>query len=49
MPSFRGYRPDRKQEIIEKARRLSKESAKRRRLEKIANYKIRDGPLDDRI
>jgi len=49
MPSFRGYRPDRKQEIIEKARRKAKESQKRKLKEKRNNYKIRDDPLDDRI
>ena len=52
MPSFRGYRPDRKEEILAKSRKAVKDLKRRKLMEKRKNYKIRDpkeNPLDNRI
>lgn len=43
------YRPDRREELLEKARKAQKELKKRQLIEKRLKYKIRDDPLDDRI
>jgi hypothetical protein len=43
------YRPDRREELLEKARIKAKEQQKRDLIKKRNNYKIRDSPLDNRI
>lgn len=44
------YRPDRREELLAKARKSAKETQKRKWLEKQKNYNIRrDDPLDDRV
>ncbi len=49
MPGFRGYRPDRKEEILKKANEVSKKYRRKKWLEKQANFKISDSPLDNRV
>lgn len=52
MPSYKGYRPDRKEERLAIEKETRKRASERRRLEKKANFKIRDSkdyPLDNRI
>jgi len=48
MPSFRGYRPDRKEELKAKFREQAKKAKRKKWLRKQANFKIRDSPLDNR-
>lgn len=49
MPSFRGYRPDRKEEILAKVRERNRKANRKKWLKKQNNYKISDSPLDNRV